>query len=278
VRSRRPFLTTLLSAAIAGPAAAQSPTLVIRHVNVVDVVAGEVLPDQTVVVRGDRIAAIGASRDLAASTGPRIVDGRGRFLIPGLWDMHVHTVVPSGRPLLALYVANGVTGVRDMAGEWDTLRHWRAEIASGALVGPRIVASGPYLEGGEVPIPHLLTRTPEEARLAVDSLARLGVDFIKVHGQLTRDTYFAAARAARERRIPFAGHVARGVTAAEASDSGQRSLEHLLAIPIPCTAADTIALRPRFPLQAFLGRCTLESMTPLFARFVANGTWIVPTF
>jgi hypothetical protein len=68
------------------------------------------------------------------------------------------------------------------------------------------------------------------------------------------------------------------VTATEASDSGQRSLEHLLAIPVPCTAADTIALRPRFPLQAFLGRCTLESMAPLFARFVANGTWIVPTF
>src|SRR5439155_3479576 len=107
--------------------------------------------------------------------------------------------VPGGRGLLRLYLENGVTGVRDMGGEWDSLRTWRQQIKSGALAGPRIVASGPYLEGGEVPLPHLLTRTPAEARLAVDSLLRLGVDFVKVHSQLTREAYFAIARRARER-------------------------------------------------------------------------------
>jgi imidazolonepropionase-like amidohydrolase len=103
------------------------------------------------------------------------------------------------------------------------------------------------------------------------------VDFVKVHGRLTRESYFAIARAARERRIPFAGHVPTTVTAAEASDSGQRSLEHLLAIPNECTPADSAALQLRFPLQRVLGRCTSESLAPLFARFVRNGTWIVPT-
>src|SRR5204862_5645780 len=121
---------------------------------------------------------------------------------------------------------------------WDTLTAWRREIAAGRLVGPRIVASGPYLEGGDVPIPHILTRTPEEGRAGVDSLVKLGVDFVKVHGQLTRDTYFAIARRARERGIAFAGHVPQVVGAADASDSGQKSIEHLLTIPAPCTAAE----------------------------------------
>ena len=171
--------------------------------------------DQTVVVRGNRIVAVGPTRSTAAPSDARTIDARGKFLIPGLWDMHVHTSIIGGRALLALYVANGVTGVRDMAGDWDTLTKWRREIATNKLVGPRIVASGPYLEGGDVPIPHILTRTPEEGAAGVDSLVKLGVDFIKVHGQLTRPTYFAIARRAREKGIPFAGHVSQAVGSAE---------------------------------------------------------------
>jgi len=210
--------------------------------------------------------------------GARVIDGRGKFLIPGLWDMHVHTAIAGGRALLGLYVANGVTGVRDMAGDWPTLRGWRDDIAAGRLVGPRIVASGPYLEGGDIPVPHLLARTPEEGRAGVDSLVELGVDFVKVHGQLTRETYFAIARRARERGIPFAGHVPRAVGSADASDSGQRSIEHLLAIPAPCTPAESAALVPRYPVQGALGRCSSADLAPLYARFVRNHTWVTPTF
>jgi imidazolonepropionase-like amidohydrolase len=212
------------------------------------------------------------------SAGARVIDGRGKFLIPGLWDMHVHTAIAGGRALLGLYVANGVTGVRDMAGDWPTLRGWRDDIAAGRLVGPRIVASGPYLEGGDIPVPHLLARTPEEGRAGVDSLVELGVDFVKVHGQLTRETYFAIARRARERGIPFAGHVPRAVGSADASDSGQRSIEHLLAIPAPCTPAESAALVPRYPVQGALGRCSSADLAPLYARFVRNHTWVTPTF
>jgi imidazolonepropionase-like amidohydrolase len=183
-----------------------------------------------------------------------------------------------GRDLLGLYVANGVTGVRDMASDWAPIKAWRDSIARGALVGPRIMASGPYLEGGDVPIPHLLARTPDEGRAGVDSLVALGVDFVKVHGQLTPPTYFAIARRARERNIAFAGHVSRAVGSAAASDSGQRSIEHLLGIPAPCTPAESLALVPRFPVQGALGRCTSENLEPLYARFVRNGTWVTPTF
>lgn len=247
------------------------------HVNVLDGRSPVARPDRTVVVRGNRIVTDGPSASTPVPAGARVVDGRGKYLIPGLWDMHVHTVMPGGRDVLPLYIANGVTGVRDMAGDWGALGRWRREIAQGTLTGPRIVASGPYLEGGDVPIPHLLVKTPADAAPAVDSLVRLGVDFVKVHSQLTREAYFAIAHAARARGIPFAGHVPRVVGAADASDSGQRSIEHLLTIPNECSAEEARALQPRFPVQSALGRCATDALTPLFEKFVRNGTWVVPT-
>jgi imidazolonepropionase-like amidohydrolase len=252
--------------------------VVFTRVTVIDASHPAPRHDQTVVIEGNRIVAVGPATSVATPRGARVVDGRGKFLVPGFWDMHVHTTVPGGRELLGLYVANGVTGIRDMADDWAELSAWRREIRAGRLAGPRIVASGPYLEGGDVPIPHILARTADEARAGVDSLVALGVDFVKVHSQLRPETYFAIARRARERGIPFAGHVPRTVGALAASDSGQRSIEHLLAIPAPCSPADSIALAPKFPVQAALGRCSSASLAELYARFVRNGTWITPTF
>ena len=248
------------------------------HVTVIDGRSPTPRVDQNVVVVGSRITAAGASRSTPAPAGARIVDATGKFIIPGLWDMHVHSVTVAGPEMMSLFVANGVTGVRDMASDWPTISAWRREIAAGALIGPRIIAAGPYLEGGDVPIAHILTRTPDEGRAGVDSLIKLGVDFVKVHGQLTSETYFAIARRARERGIPFAGHVSRLVGARAASDSGQRSIEHLLAIPAPCTPAESIALAPRYTVQGALGRCSSENLDDLYARFVRNGTWVTPTF
>lgn len=253
-------------------------TVVFTHVTVIDATSPQPRTNQTVIVRGNRIAVVAPSSSTPVPAGARIVAGRGKYLVPGFWDMHVHTDVPAGREMLALFVANGVTGVRDMGGDFATLSRWRDEIIHGTLVGPRMVVSGPYLEGGDALIAHIAVRTPDEARLAVDSLVRLGVDFVKVHTQLKRDTYFAAAREARARGIPFAGHIPGDVTAAEASDSGQKSLDHLLRIPNPCTPAEFELLKPRYPIQRVLGLCTADDLTPLFDRFVRNGTWIVPTF
>lgn len=258
-------------------AAQDAATIAFSNVTVIDGRRPEPHTDRTVVVRGNRIVAEGPAASTTVPASARVIDGRGKFLIPGLWDMHVHIAMPGGKDVLRLYIANGVTGVRDMASDWPTLTAWRGEISGGALIGPRIVASGPYLEGGDQPIPHLLVKSPADAAPAVDSLIRLGVDFIKVHGQLTRESYFAIARAARARRIPFAGHVSRVVGAADASDSGQASIEHILAIPNPCTAAEFSALAPRFPVQAALGRCDTADQAPLYAKLRRNGTWVVPT-
>ena len=271
------FLVAVLCTGCPGRASAQGTTTAFTHVTVIDGRSSTPRTDRSVVIRGNRIIAEGPAAAVRIPAGARVIDGRGKFLIPGLWDMHVHTVMPGGRDVLRLYVANGVTGVRDMASDWPTLTTWRGEIARGSLIGPRIVASGPYLEGGDVPIPHLLVKAPADAEPAVDSLIRLGVDFIKVHGQLTPESYFAIARAARARRIPFAGHVSRTVGAAAASDSGQASIEHILAIPNPCTPAEVVALAPRFPVQAALGRCDTLDQAPLYAQLKRNGTWVVPT-
>ena len=258
-------------------AALEAQDVAFTHVTVIDGSSPTPRSDRTVVIRGTRIVAEGPSSSVSVPANARVIDGRGKFLIPGLWDMHVHLAMPGGKDVLPLYIANGVTGVRDMAGDWPTLTAWRREVANGSVIGPRIVASGPYLEGGDVPIPHILVRTPADAAPAVDSLVRLGVDFIKVHGQLTRESYFAIARAARARKVAFAGHVSRLVGAADASDSGQASIEHILAIPNSCTRAESISLAPRFTVQAALGRCSSASLAPLAEKLRRNGTHVVPT-
>ena len=247
----------------------------ITHVTVID--GRDSLPrrDETVVIEGRRIKAVGRT---AVPANARRVDGRGKYLIPGLWDLHVHTVVPGARDVLPLYVANGVTGVRDLGGDWGEVSGFRTAIRNGTLVGPRIVAAGPYLEGNPQPIAHLTVHNPADAAAAVDSLARLGVDLAKLHTGLTRESYFAALRAARARGLPTAGHVPRTVGAHAASDSGLGSIEHLLGIPVPCTPAESLALAPRFEVQAALGRCSSAPLEPLVAALVRNRTRVVPTF
>ena len=250
----------------------------ITHVTVIDVERGASRPDMTVLIDGARITSVGPTASTAIPVGARRIEGRGKWLIPGLWDMHVHTAVPTGRALLALYVANGVTGVRDMGGDFATIRRWREEIAAGTLIGPRIVAAGPYLEGHDSPIAHIEVHTPADARRAVDSLTVLGVDFVKVHSALPRETFFAAAREARAKHVALAGHLSRNVTVEEASDSGQRSLEHLLGFVNVCSAAESVSFAAADPLRRIVfNSCTSRSQRAVYAHLARNGTWVTPT-
>ncbi|MDQ8164780.1 MAG: amidohydrolase family protein [Gemmatimonadota bacterium] len=233
---------------------------------------------QTILIRGNRIVAVGPKATTSVPLSARAIDATGKVVIPGLWDMHTHIDIPGGEELLAAYVVNGVTGVRDMASEWGTITKWRRAIADGALLGPRITASGPYLEGNPQPIAHIAVKSVDDARRGVDSLKTLGVDVIKFHTGLTRETFFAAARRAREVGMPFAGHVPRTISAIEASDSGMRSIEHALTIPTPCTPAESLALVPKFPVQRVLGPCSSAPLTPTFATLARNTTWVTPTF
>src|SRR5262245_51513247 len=247
--------------------------IAIAHATVIDPAAGSIRPDMTVLVRGTRIEAAGASRSVRIPAGTRVIDATGKYVIPGLWDMHVHTDVPGGRALLGLFVANGVTGVRDMDGDIGHLRAFQRDIAAGSLSGPRMVVSGPYLAGQPVPLPHVLVRTPEEAVAGVDSLARIHVDFIKVHNGMPPAAYFAVAREARRRGMVFAGHVFPPVTPRQASDSGQRSLEHLSGFANTCAGDDSAVIAGGTGLQRFLlGACTRDDQGPTFARLATNHT------
>src|SRR5215469_1088051 len=236
---KRYLLFALLGSLVtAGYAQSSAPsTLVIHDVTVIDATGAPAKPHQIVIVEGGKITAIDSSAlGFAGKLPGTHVDGTGKFLIPGLWDMHVHMVFgdwfPHGKAItLPLFIANGITGVRDMGGELDVLQQWRREIAEGKLIGPRIVTSGPMLDGPQPRFPSSIAiKTPEDGRRAVDDLKRRGADFIKLQSLIPRDAVFAIADEAKQQGITFVGHVPDAVRAAEASSAGQKSFEHLIGI------------------------------------------------
>jgi imidazolonepropionase-like amidohydrolase len=255
--------------------------LAITHVTVIDMTGAPPRRDVTVIVDGARIVQIGSAAATSVPGGARAIDGRGKFLIPGLWDMHVHTVLPgvlTARAMLPLYIANGVTGVRDMGGTWDTIQAYRRDIAAGALVGPRIIASGPYLDFNDVPVAHFRVRSADDARRAVDSLHAMGVDFVKIHSRLPREALFEALRVAKTRKLATGGHVSSAITIEEASDSGQRSLEHLLGFANTCTRAESLSFTRIHPMfRSLFGECTSRDLGAAYRRLARNGTWVTPT-
>jgi imidazolonepropionase-like amidohydrolase len=246
----RLFVSLVSTCACARDALAQiaPPTidrpLAITHVTVIDATGAAARSDRTVVIVDKRIEAIGDA-SARIPKGARIVSAKGKFLIPGLWDMHVH-LAASDLPRL---VANGVTGVRDMGNVLANVDVWRGKIAAGSMVGPHIVRVGPILNGKAFGPAQVLIESGAEARAAVRVLKNVGVDEIKVHQLLSRDAYFALADEAKNLSIPFVGHIPESITAAEASDAGQASIEHmetLFAGKTPLTREETPALFGRF--------------------------------
>jgi Amidohydrolase family len=223
----------------------ETRSLAIEHVTVIDVVSGTSAPDMTVLVTGNRIARVVASAAFVPPAKARRIDGHGKFLIPGLWDMHVH-LGNATEAALPMFVASGITGVRDMGSpSFATLRQWSVQALSGERIGPRIVAAGPQLTEGPPYFWQMQVRNAAEGRRAVDELAEEGVDFIKVTQSLDRDTYFAIADEARKLDLPLAGHVPINdngvgyrVSGVEASNAGQKCLEHSLGIPLPIDEQD----------------------------------------
>jgi imidazolonepropionase-like amidohydrolase/ketosteroid isomerase-like protein len=274
----------------------ETSSVAITGVTVVDVASGRLVPRQTVVVRGNRIVAVGPS-SAAPPADAQLVDGTGKFLIPGLWDMHVHT--PADAETRAVYlpleIANGITGVRVMWGGPDHLTE-RADVASGTLLGPRMVVATPVLDGRMWRSPSPVG-SPEEARRTVESLARQGYDFVKTYQFLPRDVYLAIADEAKRLGIPFAGHAPLTLTAAEASDAGQRSFEHNMGLALACSRDEArirsvlVADEAKLPPYSFAEHVDLmvrtdteplstldpDKCSALAATLRKNGTWLVPT-
>lgn len=302
MRKARTVLSFILIALLFAQSkqAAAPRTLVIIHVTIIDVTGAPAKPDMTIVIAGDRIAELGKTEEIALPPDAKVVDGTGKFLIPGLWDMHVHTLRESRVALFfPVFIANGVLSVRDMGsppGELDRIKEWKQETAQGIFLGPRIIAAGPVIDGPQPMFPELsiAVADEDEGRKAVETLKQRGADFLKVYSLLPRTTYFAIADEAKRQGIPFAGHVPDSVNAGEASDAGQKSIEHLSGILLACSTeeaelrnkllearakSDPSLIYHALRLIQTRGNQTYddEKADALFARFARNETWQVPT-
>lgn len=229
----------ILAAALVLPvqaAAREQADVLIRHATLIDVELGQALTNQAVATRGDTIVAVGDDARIARAWGARQqIEGRGRFLIPGLWDMHVHfgggpALIDENKALLPLYVAHGITTIRDAAGDLsDDVLKWRGEIASGTLFGPTLLSSGPKIEGLK-PIWKGTLQTGSEADVdaAIDKLRALKVDFVKItDNTLKPELFLYAVGRARAAGLPVSGHIPMALTVGQSVDAGISSIEHL---------------------------------------------------
>lgn len=284
----------------------ETDTWVIENVNIIDIRAGKVVPYRSVVFKGSTIVSVGAVASKTSIVDARVIDGSGKFLIPGLWDMHIHTSTDaaSRNAILPLLIANGITGARSMAADCHVadgdcgepiadihaVNKWREEIATGNLVGPRLVASSYYTNGpasvekSSIDNPATATHARGYARM----LNSRGVDLIKVYSGMYREAYFAMADEARTLGLEFAGHVPLTVRVSEASDAGQSTIEHITGFLEECSTEEEV-LRPKliasysnpaefWPILLKLAETFDEQKCQrLFEHLAENSTWHVPT-
>ncbi|HYN25236.1 MAG TPA: amidohydrolase family protein [Pyrinomonadaceae bacterium] len=268
------LLTILLPSLVVAQTKAipQSQPLVFTHVTVIDATGAPPMPDMTVVITGDRITKVGRSGQMIIPRGARVVNATGKYLIPGLWDMHVHLSWTKAGALPVL-VANGVTSVRDLGGRLSELDEWRTKIAAGLLTGPRIVRAGPILNGQKFNTFQMVSGNPDETRGVVRALKEAGVDFLKTHRRMPRESYFALIDEAKKQGLTLVGHIPMTVTPEEASDAGQATIEHTETLFEGTFAA---ALNGR-KLPDAIRQFRAEDGEKLFARFVKNRTVVDAT-
>jgi imidazolonepropionase-like amidohydrolase len=267
-------------------------SLVIRRVTVIDATGKTAQPGMTVVIEQDQIVAIGPWTKVKAPAGSQIVDGRGKFLIPGLWDMHVHgfsaeegSTVEGQTWMYPLHLANGVVGVRAMWGPEDASA-WRMQHAKYDKPSPNVYLASPIIDGPNPTWPgSVAVADAAQARAAVDRYQANGADFIKVYDGLPRGAYFAIVDEAHKLGISFAGHVPDAIRVEEASDAGQKSIEHLIGVAVGASSEEEALFALKWTQTGdFLRRDLRADATydeskaaALFARFVKNGTWQCPT-
>jgi hypothetical protein len=255
-------------------ARAASPRLLIAHVNIVDVRTGELFTDRNVIIADQRIQSIEPARGVVKKQpGDVVVNGRGKYLIPGLWDCHVHLSFASASAL-PLFISLGITSVRDTGGRLSEIDDWRSRITTGSLVGPRILRVGPMLNGKSFNAYQFVPGSVEATKGAVRLLAFLGMDEIKVHRRMPRDWYYAALDEAKTLKIDVIGHIPLEVTPEEASKAGQYMIEHTETLFEGTFAVNLTEAQMPGAIRAWLAT---EKPDSLFATFQKNGTWMDPT-
>ncbi len=273
----------------------RSTKLVLNHVTVIDGSDAPPRRDMAVVIIGNRISKITATNKIADPQNFQIIDATGKFLIPGLWDMHVH---PDDKQDLSLFIANGVTGIRIMWGSAAKFG-WRKDREDGKLLAPYMEIASPLIDGPKPFWPGSVSvSSVAEARAAVDTAKVRGADFVKVYTFLPREEFVAIADEAKKQGIPFAGHVPMSVSAQEASNAGMKSIEHLTGVMQACsTRSEELNKAAEADLEEHLRTgnrlfegarvhalrsqmfetYSSEKASELFDVFKKNGTWQTPT-
>ena len=294
--SMNKLAATLMAAGLVNAAHAADKIAVdvaLTQATLIDVAAGTRITGQSVLLKGDTIVAVVEDAQLKRYAPKQLIKLPGSYLMPGLWDTHVHfgggaALIEENRQLLPLYLAHGITSVRDCAGDLsDTVLAWRRQIAAGTMAGPTIFASGPKLEGLKPMWKGTLeVGTPDEVSRALDGLQAQGVDFVKItESTMTPETYLAALRQAKARGLRTSGHLPGQMPLARAFEAGLGTVEH-----------QTYLLRAATPREAELAgqvaagkltgrevmRLSLESYDEATARrafrqMAAHGTAVVPT-
>lgn len=278
-----------LLAWLAAPAGAAP--LALQNLTIVDADTGQRRANMTVIIDEAKIVRVGPTPKLKLSSATPRINARGKYLIPGLWDMHVHLFNNSTKvgtnnsstyfPLLISY---GVTGVRDMwtdAEDHRVIKQWRHDIEAGNSIGPRIVAGSRILDGSPVSWTNSVTVTdPAAAKAVIRAEIAAGAQFLKVYERLSRAPFFAIAQEAKRQNIPFAGHVPFSVTALEAAAAGQASIEHLTDMLETCSSSETkIRALPEGKARAMLSASAfdVEKCRRAGSRFKQLGTAHTPT-
>ncbi len=252
-----------------------APSLAFEHVSVLPMDRDVVIADQTVVVRDGRIITIGPASAVAVPPDAQRIDGRGRFLMPGLADMHVHVWDEND---LFLFVANGVTTVRNMFGSPMHL-DWRARIEAGEMVGPRLYTAGPIIDGQPAVWPGSVELVdPEQAAEEVREQKAAGYDFLKPYAMLTPECHAALLAAGREQGIRAMGHVPESLELDAVLASGQATVEHLGGFAAAAQAADSPWQEVDFTTESRAWQHVDDArLAEVAARTRAAGTWSCPT-
>jgi hypothetical protein len=282
VKNTTLFLVIIFTISFLSCRKVEKADFAIQNVTIIDATGASPKSGMTVLITGNRILKINKTQKTKLAEDVKVVDGSGKFLIPGLWDMHVHPFAEEDKEdvywkeSMALFITNGITNVRVMFGS-PVLHQWREEIFSGKLIGPRMIIASPRPPGFS---------SVEEGRNFVRKSKSEGADFIKIlSDDLPRDVYFAIADETKKQGIPFAGHVPYSVSAIEASDAGQLSLEHKHAVSIPCSLHEEEIITNLMNINTMRERVKLmadidyneQKASGLFTHLVKNGTYVCPT-
>ncbi len=267
--------------------------LIINHINIVDVVQNKIIQNQSIVVIKDRITAIGAAEAIKRKyKSTLIINGTGKFIMPSLWDMHVHfggdTLIGENKLLLPLYTAMGISHVRDCAGDIsDSVIAWKNAIAANKLEGPSIFTSGPKLEGIKSIWPgDLEIGNEQELNKALDSLVKLKVDFVKItDNTLEPNLFLKSIVAARKRGWKVTGHIPATMTVATYANAGLSAIEHIGYLQRAASdKEDSITqlrasgkITNKEAAVLYLNTFNKEIAVQKFKQLAANGTAVVPT-